>query len=383
MEQTDLFERLLSSLHEAALDDAHWPDASALIDRVCRSRGNILIYGHGTSQQETTISFARFCYRGERREAWERLYLRDYYPTDRLVPRVGKLDRGELTHLPSLYTPHELKTSRTYQEAHPILQTTDSLLALLSGPDGSRIFWANADPVGSSGWGFEQTGSIARLLPHVRQFVRVRQAMVDAQALGASMAALLENSRLGVIHLDWRGRIAEANDLALDLLRSGDVLSDEDGCLHAVLPAEDAPLQELLARATPTVYGAGASGSTVIDPFSALKRLLVHVVPLRHRDTDFLTRRVTTLVLLVGAGKRPTVDPALIAATLGLTPAESEVVARLVSGHTAAEIAAATGRKEATVRWHIKNIYAKTGITRQAELFQLLLPLANVPKVVR
>lgn len=42
----------------------------------------------------------------------------------------------------------------------------------------------------------------ARLLPHPRQFVRVRQALVDALVLDASALDLLGNGRVGVIRLD-------------------------------------------------------------------------------------------------------------------------------------------------------------------------------------
>ena len=35
MSDQDAFERILGSLHEAMLDDSHWPATSALIDEAC------------------------------------------------------------------------------------------------------------------------------------------------------------------------------------------------------------------------------------------------------------------------------------------------------------------------------------------------------------
>ena len=58
---------------------------------------------------------------------------------------------------------------------------------------------------------------IKRLLPHIRQFVFVRDAVAGADALGLSLTQLLETNSIGVIQLDRRGRIAEANDRARDL----------------------------------------------------------------------------------------------------------------------------------------------------------------------
>ena len=93
----------------------------------------------------------------------------------------------------------------------------DSLNVQLPGLDGSHIGWGLNDPVDSEGWGSSRITMIQRLLPHIQQFVRVRQALGRAGALGTSLADLLATTGLGVIQLDGRGRIAAANDRALDL----------------------------------------------------------------------------------------------------------------------------------------------------------------------
>jgi len=65
----------------------------------------------------------------------------------------------------------------------------------LDGPDGSRIVWTIADPVGGDGWSSAQVETIEKFLPHLRQFVRVRAALIDARALGSTMVDLLDNVR--------------------------------------------------------------------------------------------------------------------------------------------------------------------------------------------
>ena len=69
------------------------------------------------------------------------------------------------------------------------------------------------------------------------------------------------------------------------------------------------------------------------------------------------------------------IDLALVAATLGLTPMESRVAVWLAEGKTVRDIARASGRTENTIRWHMKNIFAKQGIGRQFELVQLVRSL--------
>ena len=57
-------------------------------------------------------------------------------------------------------------------------------------------------------------------------------------------------------------------------------------------------------------------------------------------------------------------EPEAVAAALGLTRAESRVAAALAEGMSVRDIAAASGRAESTVRWTVKRIHARLGISR-------------------
>ena len=372
------FERILASLHDAVFDDARWPATSALIDVACGMIGNALIVGQGFGSNVEIFS-ARFYYRDQRRQDLERTYFGTYYPWDERLPRLRQLPDSQLAHVTDLYTEQELKTSPTYNEW---LRQTDSLNSLnvrLDGPDGLRIVWVTADASAPDGWGSAQTGMIERLLPHIRQFVRVRQALSDAGALGASFGELLDSTRSGVIQLERRGRIVEANDRARDMLRRGDGLFDRGGFLHARRPADNAALQRLLRRALPPFGGQGAGGSMLVRRPPGLPGLVLHLSPVVDRRPDFRARRVAALVLVVDPASRPRIAPELLAAGLGLTPMESQVAALLAQGRTVRDIAAAMGRGERTIRWHLGHIFNKHGLSRQADLVRLVLSLVEFP----
>ena len=209
------------------------------------------------------------------------------------------------------------------------------------------------------------------LLPHIRQFVRVRQALVGAEALGTSVADLLDNPRLGVIHLDRWGRIIEANDRARAILRHGDGLSDRGGELRARARADHAQLEGLLAGALPSA-GVAVSGSMLLRRPSGVLPVVVHVKPVVVPLPDYGARRVAVLVLLVEPGQPAHINPDLVATTLGLTRAESQIAVALAQGQSTREIARTTGRQVSSIHWHLKRIYRKLGIARQAELVQLV-----------
>lgn len=56
---------------------------------------------------------------------------------------------------------------------------------------------------------------------------------------------------------------------------------------------------------------------------------------------------------------------------LGLTQREQDVTALVVRGHTNKEVAAELFLTAKTVEYHLRNIYAKLGITSRRELRQL------------
>ncbi len=379
MSEREAFERILASLHEAALDDTRWSTASALIDDFLGVHGNCLGLGDLHSGKDIQIYFAGFFYHGQRRREWEREYLDVYYPLDERVPRLRHLPDSKLVHTADLYTEQELKTSVVHNDFSTRSHAQNSILVRLDGPNGSRILWVVNDPVDGDDWSSAQFDSVRRLLPHIRQYVRVRQALAGAGALGASLTELLDTTGSGIIQLDRRGRIVEMNDRARDLLRTGDGLFDEDGFLFARAPEDNTHLQGLLKRALPPFRAQGVGGSTMVRRSSALP-LLLHVNPVGRQETDFRVWPVAALVLVVDPASRTRIDPAVAGEALGLTGMESQVAVLLVEGMSVREIAAAMGRKESTIRSHVKHMFAKHGLSRQAELVRLVLSLANVPE---
>ena len=377
MSQYDTFDRILTLLHEAMLDDAHWPATSALIDEACGMTGNALVVGEGFGSDVRILS-ARFYCRGERRQDLERTYFEVYHPWDERLPRLRQLPDSRVAHVTELYTDEELKTSATYNECMRHSGAQNGLNVRLDGPNDSRIVWGLADPVEAGGWHAAQLEMIHRLLPHIRQFVQVRRAVAGAEALGDSLSELLANTRVGVIHLDWHGRIIEANDRARAMLRQGDGLFDEDGFLHARLQADDTRLEALLGQVLPTFGGQAVGGSMTLGRPPGLPRLAVHLSPVSARQMDFGLRPVAALVLVVDPGSQPRIDSRLVAAALGLTPSESQVATLLTEGKTVRDIALATHRQPNTVYWLLKQVYDKHGISRQADLVRLVLSLSEL-----
>ena len=373
------FERILTLLYEAALDDAHWLAAARLINEVSRTKSNFLVFSERCRYSRVETFFARMTVHGQRREDFEREYFRDFFPRDEGMPRFKRQPDGQLVHTGDLYTDPEKKTSKSYNLIARDAHVRNGRVIRLNGPGGSQIGWVVGDSTAGGGWGSGQRSVIADILPHLRQFVRVRRALSDAEALGSSLTDLLDNHRFGVIQLDRQGRILVANDCARGLLRQGDGLFDRDGCLLARRKADNAELQRLVARALGPSGMKAAGGSMTVGQRSKRMRLVVHLNPVAERPWEHPSRSVAALVLVADAERPARVDPGIVAAALGLTPSESRLAVMLAAGYSVRTIAARTERTEGTVRWHLQKIYHKTHISRQAELVRLVLSLEGVP----
>ncbi|MCY3762507.1 MAG: helix-turn-helix transcriptional regulator [Gemmatimonadetes bacterium] len=380
MNPDDAFERSLEALYGAALDDARWPAASTLIEEAIGAAGNGLTVGEGFGN-DVRAHFNRVLYRGEEREDLARVYFEVYQHQDEGLPRLWRRDVGELIHLPDLYTEEELRTSSAYNEGWRPLQARNGLITRLDWRDGVGVVWALGDPVGKDGWQSVQLRLIERLLPHVRQFVRVRHALAAADALGSGLAGLLDNDRIGVVQLDRGGQVLEANGPALEILRRGDGLLDRDGTLNAWLPADRSRLRRLVGRALPDLWGeAPRGGSMTVHRPSGRSRLALHVSPVGDGAGDFGGRRVAALVLMVDPAHRPRIDAQRVAVTLGLTASEGRMSALLAEGLSVREIAAATDWSEDYVRWLTKQAYRKLGASGQVELVRHVLAVDALPR---
>ena len=88
--------------------------------------------------------------------------------------------------------------------------------------------------------------------------------------------------------------------------------------------------------------------------------------------------RPAARVLLAEPFSTPPVNAERVSASLGLTPAQGRVVARLAAGGTVASIAVATHRTQAAIRRHIREALGRLGLARQVDLVRVVLPSPGV-----
>ena len=188
-----------------------------------------------------------------------------------------------------------------------------------------------------------------------------------------SLTSLLGNSTIGAIYLDRKGSVIEVNDCARKILQRGDGVRVRNGSLRGRTKVDDARIGQLLEHVLPRFGEVPVSGSVALEQSPGIPRLVLHAVPVTSNRWDFGIRRAIALVLVVDPRRKPHINRELVAEALNLTPSESQVAAALAVGHSVREVAESTRRKESSVRWLIKEMHAKLGISRQSDLVRMVL----------
>ena len=98
---------------------------------------------------------------------------------------------------------------------------------------------------------------------------------------------------------------------------------------------------------------------------------IAHVVPVRGAGRDVFAMASCVLVI-TAVGHRETAPAQVIQGLFDLTPAEAKVACRVAAGLTVDGIADEVGCAVGTVRQQLKSVFAKTGVSRQAELVGIL-----------
>jgi DNA-binding CsgD family transcriptional regulator len=107
-------------------------------------------------------------------------------------------------------------------------------------------------------------------------------------------------------------------------------------------------------------------------------RALIYVLPLMTGDlrTRISPNACAAIFVTNSRGETANFPVEALAAVFELTPAEQRILAHLLAGRTAAEIAEDLGVAMPTVRSHLASLYAKSGAERQADLILLATQLS-------
>ncbi|MTV36036.1 helix-turn-helix transcriptional regulator [Duganella radicis] len=203
------------------------------------------------------------------------------------------------------------------------------------------------------------------LAPHFGQAMALRARLSAGDELDRQLRLHADRMRSGLIVCDARAQVRWMNQRARALLQSSTGLQLRGGGLHAA----DAHLRRHIAE-----LAAGAGGNRYLTVGEGRDSL--HLALQAADDAGLAAGGASVLLAVTQAAADVAVPAAAIAALFGLTRAEASLVAGLVEGCSLEQYAQRRGVGLGTVRGQLKQVQAKTGATRQAELVRLVLSSA-------
>jgi len=223
---------------------------------------------------------------------------------------------------------------------------------------------------------------LSLIVPHASRALLVNRAITSQLSLATALADVLDNLASGIFLLDACCRVVHANSAGHGLLAAGDVVRSVAGQLMTHSAEANQTLREAFAaRNDAAPLAVRDRAISLLTP--AGERYVAHILPLasvlRNGSEPVADAAGALLLRKVSLGG-PSYGE-LIARTFDLTPAELRVFLSIVEVGGVPETAAALGIAETTAKTHLHRVFAKTGVSRQADLVKLAAgfshPLVN------
>lgn len=368
MSDTEAFDSLICSIYDAALDATIWPGVMERISRYLVASGASVI-------SEDRVHFdARLYYDYGFDPKWTELYIEKYVALNPL-PRIGiayPVDQVFTQY--DLIPAEEFKATKFYLEWVKPQGIVDTAVVNLDKTATSFAALVVRRSEREGLFDEEARQRMARIAPHVRRAVLVGKTIQFHKTKSALLDESLSKLAAAVFLVGTDGRIVFASEAANQLLRDGTILHETNLALVATSAKADTALSGAIAAALQGDEALGVRGTAIELSASLNDRWLAHVLPLVAG-----TRRNAGQPHLAAAAvfvRKASLDLQWPLDAIGklynLTPGEIRVLQGVVDIGGVPAIAEKQGVTQDTVRTHLKNIFAKTGIKRQADLIKLV-----------
>jgi len=213
------------------------------------------------------------------------------------------------------------------------------------------------------------------LTPHLRRAIEIYAKLNRMTSERDVYAGAVSQLSVASIILDEQGRLLTTNAVGRALLDQGEGISLRDGRLHI----EGRDINKELQQALATIIKAQQRGETSVVRALRVPR------PAGRSDLGLVIRPVpasqwsegqsspSAAVFISDPDLHESTSRQILGELFSLTPAEANLATLLARGLSLAQVSTAQTISQHTARAQLKSIFAKTGVSRQAELVRLVL----------
>lgn len=213
------------------------------------------------------------------------------------------------------------------------------------------------------------------LTPHLSRAIEIYAKLNRMTSERDLYAGAVNQLSVASIILDEQGRMLTTNAVGRALLDQGEGLSLRDGHLHI----EGRNINKELQEALTSIIREQLHGETSVVRALRVPRpggrsdlgLVVRPVPASQWSEGQVSP--SAAVFISDPDLQESTSQPILGALFELTPAEANLATLLARGLSLAQVSVAQNISQHTARAQLKSIFAKTGVSRQAELVRLVL----------
>jgi DNA-binding CsgD family transcriptional regulator len=352
---------LIGRLYDAALNPALWTEVLKAIADYFDARHALLF-----DENFVVMSAEVFLGSVPFREQMDLYNNKIVFNNPLRIPILLTQKVGDIFNPTDLVPAPEYQATRYFKEYIEPTELGDGLIALLDKSTTKFDMFIVARWLHQPYFNEEERGRLRLLVPHIQKAFLINRALAESKKQVADLRDAVDEVSTAIFFLEKNGKLAHMNTAARRILTRNDLLNVELDVLKAIGAENQAKFAEALA--VPLAFK-----TEFLLRSEANEDYVVRILPLAAKAATASGASAATAMAFV---KRVEVIASssieLIAERYKLTPREMTVLVTIVETGGVPETAAMLGLGQGTIRGHLKNVFAKTGLSKQLELAKLV-----------
>lgn len=365
--ETDV-ERALGLIYDAALQPEKWPDALCGLDLLLGASTCLSTHNSATQQRNGFTS-------GELMQGFLASYNEHHARANILWPATIAAPEGTVLIDRQVAGRDAFERSEFYNEFGRRIGLQSGMAVKVFQKGSFVAAFVAARARRQAEFDLATSRLLARLAPHLRRAVQMNSRLSLSLCEADTIADVLARLPHAAMLVDAASRVLFANCAATSMIAAADGLRSHPDGLRADLQAETDELRRRIGRcALQDGNTEPPLGALALSRSSGHRPLSVLVTPSRRIGSPgAAASKPAAFVFITDPELAVAIPLERLRRLYGLTQAEAATAIAVLHGDNPRAIASRLGVSLATVKTHLRHVFAKTETRRQAELVSLLL----------
>lgn len=368
---SQLIHDIIGHIYDASCDSDKWHIVLKKIAQLTNSKSAVLLYQDHDVQHASTFSSYGLD------PKWLALYNATYGERDPSLAIIGAVPTGELTASHLAHENIKLYESDTYKEFYKPQNIHHLAGSWLIKNEYRSALLGFQRALSAPEYENETLSKVKELVPHLQKALYIHRVYTEAKIKSETSEAGMDVMQTGIVLFDNQSQVIYCNKAAESIINQHPAI----GMRHDTVFATSNECNKKLSQAIRAASLANLH-KTQTDPISlglhcsgVYTALPVLIMPSDQSEYSGKISRggAASVMIITDPDRILLASPDLLTTIYNFTKKEAEVAICLANAMTAPEIAESKNVKISTVRSQTQSIFAKLGISSQAQLVKIIL----------